>query len=125
MPANFGEIASYHNRLAIRHIALAQAAREAGDLNAADYQTQLAVRYIEAAQEQSFAMSQVPGISAARPASRPWATGPNPAAKRIPSSAPLAASCLSVIRRGAGSIATALQHSISRRSAPIQSLSLR
>ncbi len=116
MPANFGEIASYHNRLAAQYLALARTAHKEGDLSLADYNTQMAARYIEAAEEQRTAMSELPGRPAAQPAPRPWI----PAPKR----APLATACLSAIRRGAGSIAAALQHSISRRSASIQSLSL-
>ncbi len=116
MPANFGEIASYHNRLAAQYLALAQAAYNEGDLSLADYNTQMAARYIVTAEEQRTAMSELPGCPGAHPAPRPWVPEPR--------RAPLAAACLSAICRGAGSIAAALHQSISRRSTPIQSLSL-
>jgi hypothetical protein len=132
MPANFGEIGNYHTRLAAQYLALAQAAREAGDHNTAEYNHQLAARYVEAAQEQKTVMMQQPGHAANHQAPRPWAPKPNPAPNRAPKSAPqaapkrtpLAVACFSALRRGAGSVATALQQSLLSGSAPFQSLSL-
>jgi soluble lytic murein transglycosylase-like protein len=136
MPANFGEIANYHSRLAAQHMALARAARDAGDDNAAEYNRELAARYIEAAEEQKTAMSQAPGRQAANQAPRPWAQKPSqlpkpirkPAAKPVlkaaPMRTPLALTCLSALRRGAGSVATALQQSLSHANASLQHLAL-
>jgi len=140
MPANFGEIANYHSRLAAQHLELARKARDAGDLNLAEYNHQLAARYVEAAQEQAMAMSQEPGRIAVRQAPRPWAQETKPASKRsaavatkaapqpVPQPAakrtPLAAVCFSAIRRGAGSFANALQQSLSSANDSLQGLSL-
>lgn len=136
MPANFGEIANYHSRLAAQHIALAQAAREAGDHNAAEYNHQLAARYVEAAQEQKTAMSQVPGYAANHQSPRPWAQQSKPAPKSAlkpasksasqpaPKRTPMAVACFSALRRGAGSVATVLQQSLSGANASLQGLSL-
>ena len=140
MPANFGEIGNYHTRLAAQYLALAQKAREAGDHNAAEYNHQLAARYVEAAQEQKIAMSQVPGHAAVQPTPRPWAQQSKPAPKRAastapkaapkpilqaaPKRAPLAAACFSALCRGAGSLAAALQQSLLSADASLQGLSL-
>jgi hypothetical protein len=136
MPANFGEIANYHSRLAVQHMALAEAARDAGDLNAAEYNRQLAARYIEAAEEQKMVMSQAPYRGTVLQAPRPWTQKPpqrlkpvrkladKPAAKAVPKRASLAVACFSALRRGAGSVATALQQSLSHVNASLQHLSL-
>jgi len=133
MPANFGEIATYHSRLAVQHMALAQAARDRGDLNAAEYNRELAARYIEAAEEQKTAMSQAPDRRAANQARRPWTQKPSqalnpttarPAQKADPGRTPLALTCLSALRRGAGSVATALPQSLSHAHVSLQNLSL-
>jgi hypothetical protein len=133
MPANFGEIANYHHRLAAQHMELARVARDAGDLNAAEYNRQLAARYIEAAEEQKTVMSQAPGYATVNQAPRRRALQANPAPKPVPKPAleagpkptPLAASCFSAIRRGAGSVAATLQQSLSHANASLQSLSFR
>lgn len=140
MPANFGEIANYHSRLAAQHMALAQAARDAGDDNTAEYNRQLAARYIEAAEEQKLSMSQAPGYAAVNQAPRPWAQQGKPAAKPAPKlapkpvlkaassrtvkPAPLTVTCLSALCRGAGSLAATLQQSLARANASLQRLSL-
>jgi hypothetical protein len=144
MPANFGEIAGYHGRMAERYLALAKAAREAGDLYAADYNDQLAARYVEAAEEQKMVMSQAPGRPVVNQAPRPWAQEQTRTAKPAPKptpkpalntalktspklaarSTPLAVTCFSAIRRGAGILATAFQQSLSSANASFQGLSL-
>jgi hypothetical protein len=135
MPANFGEIANYHHRLAAQHMELARAARDAGDPNAAEYNRELAARYIEAAEEQKSAMSQAPGRALANQAPRPWAQtpsqipkparkpSPKPASKIAPKHAPLAVACLSLLSRGATSVAGALQQSLATANASLQKLS--
>ena len=140
MPANFGEIANYHSRLAAQHIALAQAARDRGDLNAAEYNRQLAARYIEAAEEQRMAMSHAPGQLVAAQPSRPWTQKASQPARSAAKTArvvavklaaksasrriPLAAACLSRLRRGAGSLANALRQSLSSAHASLERISL-
>jgi hypothetical protein len=132
MPANFGEIANYHSRLAAQHMALAREARDAGDLNAAEYNRQIAARYIEAAEEQKTVMSQAPGYSSVNPAPRPWAQqekpapkpAPKPALKTTPRRAPFTVNCLAVLRRGADSVAATLNQSLSNANASLRSLSL-
>ena len=139
MPANFGEIASYHHRRAAQHMELARIARDAGDPNAAEYNRQLAARYIEAAEEQRTAMSQAPGCATANRAPRPWAQAPGQAPKPVrkpsakpastsapkvaPKHTPLAVSCLSFLSRGATSVATALQQSLANANDSLQKLS--
>jgi hypothetical protein len=61
MPADFGEIASYHRQEAIRYAALAQAARSRGNHSEAEYMANQAARYAEAADEQKAGMSREPG----------------------------------------------------------------
>jgi len=60
MPANIGDITSYHLEEAARHHALAQAARNRGCLDEAEYQDGLAARWEEAAEEQRVGMRQQP-----------------------------------------------------------------
>ena len=50
MPANLGDITAYHKEEAARHYALAQAARDRGCIEEAEYQAGLAARWEEAAQ---------------------------------------------------------------------------
>lgn len=128
MPANFGEIANYHSRLAAQHMALAREARDAGDLNAAEYNRQIAARYIEAAEEQKTVMSQAPGYSTVNQAPRPWAPqekpAPKSALKTAPRRAPFTVNCLAVLRRSADSVAATLTQSLSNTNASLRSLSL-
>jgi hypothetical protein len=116
MPANFDEMAGYHRLMAARYVALAQAAREQGDIATANYHAGQAARYVQAAREQRLAMSQAPGrrIEDQRPRDR------SPEPKRV-SPAP---GRLSAVLRGAGQIATAIRQSISRRNPPVSGLSL-
>ncbi len=72
MPANFGEIAGYHSLIAARYAALAQAAREQGDIATANYHAGQAARYVQAAQEQRIAMRQAPGRSIEQEKPRRW-----------------------------------------------------
>jgi len=116
MPANFGEIADYNNRLAAGYHALAEAAREGGDLAQADYQDALAARYLAVAQEQTLAMQQEPGRSFGNQTSS--CSFPEP--RRIP---PVAGSFLGVLR-GPGQVARAVCQFLSRRNAPFHGLSL-
>jgi hypothetical protein len=60
MPANLGDITAYHKEEAARHYALAQAARDRGWIEEAEYQAGLAARWEEAAQEQRVGMRQQP-----------------------------------------------------------------
>jgi hypothetical protein len=60
MPANVGDITSYHLEEAARHRTLAQAARDRGCLEDAEYQDGLAARWEEAAEEQRVGMRQTP-----------------------------------------------------------------
>jgi hypothetical protein len=60
MPADFGDITAFHHEEAARHYALAQAARDRGCLADAEFQTGLAARWEEAAQEQKIGMRQAP-----------------------------------------------------------------
>lgn len=116
MPADFGEIANYHNRLATRHLVLARIAREAGDLSAADYQAQMAARYIEAAEEQKMAMSQPASRPATHPAQSPWALKPEPS--------PVADIRRAALPRLFRQFAAAIGQFIPSREAPFQGLSL-
>jgi hypothetical protein len=132
MPANFGEIANYHQRLAAQHLALAKAARDAGDINTAEYNHQLAARYVEAAEEQRMAMSVAPGQQAAYQTPCRLATETNCATTRAPKLAskpspkriPIAVTCLSALCRGAGSVAASLQQSLTKANASLQGLAL-
>jgi hypothetical protein len=114
MPANFGEIATYHHEEAARHYALAQAARDRGCLAEAEYQTGLAARWDEAAQEQEIGKIQMPSRRIAK--QRPHYPPPP---------MPLAVTCLLAVERCVKRIAVAIHHSIIKRSAPIDELPLR
>jgi hypothetical protein len=116
MPSNFDVIAGYHSLMAARFAALAQAAREKGDIATANYHSDQAVRYVQAAQEQRLAMSQAPGRSIED--RRPRRLFKEP--KRVP---PAPARLLAVLR-GAGHLASVIRQSISGRSASSQRLTL-
>ena len=60
MPANIGDITTYHLEQAARHHALAQEARDRGCTAEAEYQDGLAARWEEVAQEQKIGMQQTP-----------------------------------------------------------------
>jgi hypothetical protein len=60
MPANIGDITSYHLEEAARHRALAQAARDRGCLAEAAYQDGMAARWEEAARQQVTIMQPLP-----------------------------------------------------------------
>jgi len=100
MPSNFSEMAGYHNHEAARYIALAQAARDHGKHTDAEYLTNLAGRYVDAARAQKIAMRQSPSPSVAlqTPDSLP------PEQPRLP----LAAACLLAVLRVTEEIVTAL-----------------
>jgi hypothetical protein len=116
MPANFGEIAGFHSRMAARYLALAEAARDRGDLTTANYHADQAARYFEAAEEQKLAMSQAPGRTIQTQKARPWS--------QKQERAPRAAGSLLAVLRGAGQMATAIRQSISRRGTPFHGLTL-
>jgi hypothetical protein len=117
MPTDLGDITAYHRREASRHYALAQAARDEGDLGKAAYMVDMAVRHAEAAHEQQMAMMLEPGPSIADERSNLWSP--------VPQRSPSAANRLLTVLRGAGHIATAIQQSIARRNSDFQGLSLR
>lgn len=117
MPTNFGDITAFHRHEASRHYALAQAARDEGDLGKAEYLVDRAVRHAEAAHEQQKAMMLEPGPSIAVQAPNRWTPEP----QRSPS----AVNRLVTVLRGAGHIATALQQSLAKRNSHFQGLSLR
>lgn len=117
MPANFGEIATYHQQEAARHYALAQAARDRGCLAEAEYQAGQAARWDEAAQEQKIGMRQAP--SRRRSKQEPLCP-PQP-----PPPMPLAVDCLLAVERGVKRIAAAIHQSILKRSTHVHGLTLR
>jgi hypothetical protein len=120
MPANFGEIASYHKREEARYLTLAQAARDRGSDGEAGYLAELARRCAQVAEEQRTAMRLEPDrltgnrIPSRRPAE------PNTEPKRTS----LATVCLLAVLRGPGQIAAAIRQSISARNAPLIGLGL-
>jgi hypothetical protein len=116
---DFGDITAYHRHESSRYYALAQAARDAGDLSKAEYMVAMAARHAEAAHEQQMAMMLDPGPSIANPGQRSRWPAPQPE----PSS--IAPGRLLAVLRGAGHIATAIHKSVSKRNAPFQGLSLR
>jgi hypothetical protein len=67
MPADFGDITSYHREEAARHHALAKAARDRGCLAEADYQAGLAARWEEVALQQVTTMRKTPVRRIAKP----------------------------------------------------------
>jgi hypothetical protein len=117
MPANFGEIATYHQEEAARHYALAQAARDRGCLAEADYQAGLAARWDEAAQEQKIGMRQAP--------SRRRSTQVTHCPPQPPPPMSLAVACLLTFERGVKRVAAAIHQSIIKRSTPVNRLTLR
>jgi hypothetical protein len=117
MPANFGEIATYHQQEAARHYALAQAARDRGSLAEAEYQAGLAARWEEAAQEQKIGMRQAPSRRRSK-------QGPHCPPQPTPPMS-LAVACLLAVERSVKRIAAAIRHSIIKRSTPVDGLTLR
>ena len=117
MPADFGDITAFHHQEAARHYARAQAARDLGCIEEADYQAGLAARWEEAAQEQKIGMQVTPSRRMAnqRPKQRP----------SEPPHMPFTVVCLLAIERGVKRIAEAIHYSIIKRSAPFEGLSLR
>jgi hypothetical protein len=116
LPTNFGDIARYNQRIATRFYLQALIERNCGKNCEAEYHAQLAVRYLEAAQEQTIAMTRPPGYTTEDRRPRPWTLEP--------SSTPLAANCWTAVRRFSGKMASAIRQSISRREIPFQGLSL-
>jgi hypothetical protein len=116
MPANFDEIADYHNSMAARYAARARAARDRGDITTACYYAELIAPHLQAAQEQRVAMRQTPGRPMENQTPRRWPPEPPPVS--------LAASGLLAVLRGAGHVAAAIRQSISRRNPPFNGLSL-
>lgn len=116
MPTNFGDIAHYHKRIAARYYLLAQIERGCGKNCEADYHAQLAVRYVQAAQEQKIAMSRTPGRFIEISKRRPWALSPAHGAA--------ASARWWALPRLVGKLATSIRESIARRNDPLQSLSL-
>jgi hypothetical protein len=116
MPADFGEIASYHREEAARFAALARAARDQGDLGKAEYLAGQAARHDEAAREQKAGMRQQPvrRIATQRPYRRP--PEPQPI---------LPAAVFPGILRGVKRIAATVRQSIFERNTPFRGLSLR
>ncbi|MGD0294007.1 MAG: hypothetical protein ABSB30_09150 [Terracidiphilus sp.] len=116
MPADFGEIAAYHQEEAARHYALAQAARDRGCPAEADYQAGVAARWDEVAREQKIGMRQTPSRRMAnqRPKRRPPEPPPMP----------LAAVCLLAVVRGVKLITAVIRQFMVKRSAPFNGLSL-
>ena len=114
MPANFGEIATYHQEEAARHYALAQAARDRGCIAEAEYQAGQAARWDEAAQEQKIGMGQAPSRRRSK-------QGPN----CPPPPMPFAVACLLAVERCVKRIAVAIRQSIIKRHAPFDGLPLR
>lgn len=62
MPADFGDITTYHREEAARHFALAKAARDRESFGEADYHSSMAARWYEASQEQEVAMQHEPAV---------------------------------------------------------------
>jgi hypothetical protein len=117
MPANFGEIATYHQEEAARHYALAQAARDRGCLAEAEYQAGLAARWDEAAQEQKIGKMQAPSRSRSKQGPH-WPPQPPPPM-------PLAVVCLLSVERYVKRIADVIRQSIIKRHTPIHGLTHR
>jgi hypothetical protein len=67
MPANFGDITTYHLEEAARHHALAEAARDRGCFADADFQAGMAARWEEVARQQVTSMRQPPARHMANP----------------------------------------------------------
>ncbi len=116
MPINFGDIALHHKRNAARYYLLAQIERNCGKHCEADYHAQLAVRYVQAAREQSIVMSRTPGriIEVKKP--RPW----SPEYRHRP----LPVACWIAAQRFSQKLGAAIRHAIPKRELPFQGLSL-
>ncbi|MGA2350037.1 MAG: hypothetical protein ABSF70_06370 [Terracidiphilus sp.] len=117
MPSDFGEIAGYHSRIALRYQVLAQAARANGNLSEADYNAALAARYIQAANEQMQAMRDQPG----RPMAQQRANRQFPGQQ---STSP-GSSSLSAILHGTGQLVASIRKVMPKRSDPFYGLTLR
>jgi len=113
LPVNFGDIVHYNKRIAARYYLRAQIERDCGKHSEAEYHTQLAVRYVQAAIEQKRVMSRTPGNSSEVRKTRPWTC-------QAKSSSVAAA----VLRRLARGVARGLHQIVSGREAPLQTLSL-
>jgi invasion protein IalB len=72
MPTDFGDITAYHRHEASRYYALAQAARDQGNIGKAEYLVAMAARHAEAAQEQQTAMMLEPGLSTEKQTPNQW-----------------------------------------------------
>jgi len=114
MPADSTGITSYHLRIAAQHNALAQVAREEGDLDLVKYHCEIAARYAEAAQAQQKWLSQTPGQP----------TEERRVRRRPPEPNPKLTGRMLAIWRGAAYIATAIQESIAKRNDTFTSLTL-
>ncbi len=114
MSAYSEEITNYHMRIAAQHHALAQIAREEGDLDLIKYHCEIAARYTEAAQAQQKWLSQTPGQP----------TEERRVRRRPPEPKPKSTGRLLSIWRGAGHIAAAIQQSIAKRNDTFTSLTL-
>jgi hypothetical protein len=113
LPVNFGDIVHYNKRIAARYYLRAQIERDCGKYSEAEYHTQLAVRYVQAALEQKRIMSRTPGHSSEVRKPRPWTY-------RAKSNSVVA----TLLRRLAGGVARGLHQIVSGREAPLQTLSL-
>lgn len=118
VPSDFGDITAYHREEADRHYALAQAARECGNLGEAEYQAGLAARWDEVAREQKVEMLLDPARSLTDQKPNLGSLEPR---RRIS----LANVCLLALLRGVQRIAAAIRQFQHRRTAPIEGLSLR
>jgi hypothetical protein len=117
LPTNFGEIAHYNKRIATRFYLLAQIERNSGKNCEAEYHAQLALRYLQAAEEQWIAMRQEPGrLVEVKKKPRPWAL--------LPEHRSLASTLWSAFQRLAGRLGASARQSNSGRESPIQTLSL-
>ena len=122
MSTDFGDIAAYHRHEASRHYALAQDARERGDLGKVEYFVSMALRHAEAAHEQQQAMMFEPGPSILDRMPLDRTLGCQPAQ---PKRGPSASARSMAVLRGAGQMFAAIHKSIAKRHEPFQGLSLR
>ena len=116
VPVNFGDIVYYNQQIAARYYLRAQIERDCGKNSEADYHTQLAARYSEAANEQQIAMSQAPGSHIEDRKPRPWTMAPRHVS--------LAGTSWIAIQSHSRQIATAIRQFVSRRNTPLHGLSL-
>ena len=117
MPANLGDITTYHLEEAARHHALAQAARAQGCFAEAEYQEGLAARWEEAAQEQKIGVQQHP--TRRMSTQRPIYPAPKTTSK------PFSVICWLAVVRGLKRIAAALHPSMVKPRTPLGGLSPR